>query len=148
MQALTPKNLLTWSLSACTRDAEYPPCNCPDCNQKLWSHGFRDRNLENTKIILKRYRCPRCTKVISIKPEGMLDYFQTLLKTMLVTLEHRLTFKSWPHLIPRQRSGHWLRAFYRHHKMHAPDQSPMSYLGHLAKESVNFFDKRSRTKKN
>lgn len=147
MQALTPKNHFTWSLSAFTRDAEYPPCNCPDCDQKLWSHGFRDRNLENRKIVLKRFRCPRCAKVISIKPAGMLDYFQSLLDTMILSLEHRLTFKSWPLDIPRQRAGHWLRAFYRHHRMHAPDQSPMSYLGLLANESVNFFDTGSRTKK-
>jgi hypothetical protein len=147
MRTQAPKIYLTWPLSAFTRDAEYPPCNCPDCKQKLWSHGFRDRNLENTKIVLKRLRCPKCCKVTSIRPAGMLDYFQTLLKAMIVTLEHRLTFKSWPLDIPRQRAGHWLRAFYRHHRMHAPDQSPKSYLGLLANESVNFFDKGSWTKK-
>ena len=147
MQAQAPKIYLAWSLSAFTRKAEYPPCNCPDCNQKLWSHGFRDRNLENTKIILKRYRCPRCTKVISIKPEGMLDYFQSLMDTMLSTIENRLSSTTWPTRMPRQRAGHWIRAFFKHHKMHAPSLEPLQFLVQLTTDRVNFFNKVLRKEK-
>ena len=147
VQALAPQNVNSWILSAFTRKAEYPACNCPTCGQKLWSHGYRDRHLENTKIVLKRFRCPNCSKVLSVRPAGMLDYFQSLMSTMILTIESRLSSTTWPIGIPRQRAGHWIRAFFRHQKMHARGMVPLQFLMQLKTDQVNFFNKISRTRK-
>jgi hypothetical protein len=134
----------TFPLSAFSRKTQYEPIDCPACQRRLWSHGFRERNLENRKIVLKRLRCPGCGKVSTIKPEGLIDFFQSLASTIYQTLLHRFQKKCWPRSTTRQRAGHWLRAFLRFSVHQDPNIDPMQHLINNGSADTDQFSKAMR----
>lgn len=135
------KITLLRSLSAFHREAKYDQVDCTRCKIAFWSHGFRERYLENQKIILKRLRCRQCKSVVTVKPHGMLMYFQSLFSSLVDVISHRLAHHVWPKNITRQKAGHWLRAFIRAHKHHAISTDPKDFLSELSKMGVDNFDK-------
>jgi hypothetical protein len=131
--------ILQKPLSAFSRKTQYEPMDCGSCKRRLWSHGCRDRNLENRKITLKRLRCPTCRKVVSIRPEGMCDYFQSLVSTIFQTLLFRFSERCWPRHVTRQRAGHWLRAFQRFFRFENPSADPLEFLLLTKSRGGNYF---------
>jgi hypothetical protein len=57
----------------------------------------------------KRYRCPRCGNVITLRPEGWWPRFWHAGANIRQTLHSRLETDSWPPGFTRQAGGHWLR---------------------------------------
>jgi hypothetical protein len=131
-------------LSAFTRKTQYEPLDCSFCKRRLWSHGYRDRNLENRKITLKRLRCPDCSKVVTIRPVGMCDYLQSLIPTIFQALLYRFRERCWPQFVTRQRAGHWLRAFQRFLRFENPSADPLDFLLLTKSRGENYFSKAMR----
>ena len=64
------------------------PDSCPKCGSKLWGHGFVSCFLcYITALFLKRYRCPNCKIVITIKPRGFWKKYQFRDKSIYHTLK-------------------------------------------------------------
>ena len=98
--------------------------NCPCGCKKVWGHGFVSRLLGGFTVELKRYRCPRCGKMMTMIPEGFWRNCQSSAAFILSTLVERLETFRWPALVTRQRGGFWLRRFQRYAAafFHSKDQ--------------------------
>lgn len=86
---------------------------CPNCYSHVWGHGYIRCYFTVLKghVFLKRYRCPHCGTVITMRPIGFWNRFQTAIEIIYKALAHRLSFGHWDVTIPRQRAGHWMRQF-------------------------------------
>lgn len=127
--------------SASQFNSQAIPRECPHCQEKLWSHGNRRRFYENSIINLKRLRCRSCRKVITLKPQGMLERFQSSINTIISAIKSRLLNYRWPLGMPRQRAGHWLRAFLIYLKMTDPTADPLQFLKTLKSTNFTFLGK-------
>jgi len=90
------------------------PSHCPRCkNSKLWGHGFVNFYFDGYKnsLILKRYRCFSCHCIITMKPTGFWNKYQTSIEKIYKTLKFRLEKHCWPPWTTRQKAGHWIKAF-------------------------------------
>jgi hypothetical protein len=83
-------------------------------------------------------------KVISIRPEGMCDFFQSLISTIFQTLMYRFSERCWPGSVTRQRAGHWLRAFQRFLRFENPSEDPLEFLLLTKAHGDNYFSKAMR----
>ena len=79
-------------------------------------------------MLLKRYRCPTCRRVLTMVPAGFCRRYQTAAADMAAALAARLRHRGWPVGIPRQRAGHWLRKFLAQCRMNHPLDDPLSVL--------------------
>jgi len=86
---------------------------CPKCHCHIWGHGYVPCYFAVLKghVFLKRYRCPHCWSVITMRPIGFWRRIQTAIETIYKALDYRLRFGHWQKMIPRQRAGHWMRRF-------------------------------------
>ena len=89
------------------------PSNCPKCSGGLWGHGYVFSN----NIFLKRYRCNRCTTVITLKPYGFWKKYKTSIAGIYSALRHRLTMYQWHAQTRRQVALHWLKKFTKFTRM-------------------------------
>ena len=109
------------------------PKQCPRChNPRLWGHGFVLRVFQELleAVFLKRWRCPRCCCILSVKPSGFdQGYVRTKRETIASEIHHRLIHKKW-HQAPRQRAGYWLHMFLTTLTIHFPEsrEEPVSTL--------------------
>jgi len=60
---------------------------------------------------LKRWRCPGCKIVITVRPQGFFSRIQSTTTNIYQALKTKLDSARWPLGLPRQRAGHWLRRF-------------------------------------
>lgn len=90
------------------------PESCKRCGSKLWGHGFVSGYLVAVAVLLyyKRYRCPVCRLVITLKPAGYWRYFRSSINEIFRVLWAKFKNHIWQ--CPRQRGGHWLSRF-RHY---------------------------------
>jgi len=121
------------------------PTICPCCNNsKLWGHGFVASCFEGHSqcLWLKRYRCPSCHCIITLKPIGFWKYYQSSIHTIVKILIHRFKERLWPPWASRQRSCHWMKAFIINIKMHEfdrfADKSPLEILERCFDKQINF----------
>jgi len=116
---------------------KYPwkrPDKCPHCDCMVWGHGYREVLFDgyNEPIPVKRWRCPRCGHVITCRPSGYFNRFQTQIQTIRYVLSHRLQTGRWPSGYSRGRCGHWFRALKRR---------VLAYLSNTWQSSlINAFD--------
>jgi hypothetical protein len=87
------------------------PVSCPGCGGLLWGHGYVWRFfLEAPKgCWIKRYCCPDCGKVITMRPIGYWPRFFHDREIIRGTLQYQNTHCVWPPGLKRQTGGHWLR---------------------------------------
>lgn len=87
---------------------ERPYCN--KCKCSFYGHGyvFRFFNSLPSGIYLKRWRCPRCRTVATVRPDSHWKGFQESISQVFKTLIFRVTNFKWPPWCTRQRGGHWL----------------------------------------
>jgi hypothetical protein len=105
--------------------------SCPNhCACKAWGHGRVLRYFEGfpAGLYVQRFRCPACGAVMTMRPEGFLPRFQTATRAIFEALRCRLGRRRWPPGLPRQRAGHWLRAFLTKVAMHFPGEDPLATL--------------------
>lgn len=77
------------------RDFPFPVVSsCPSCHTRvpLQKHGFYRRTVDtgnwNGRIYIRRYRCKRCGKTVSLLPSFCLPYFQYTVELIYMALEH------------------------------------------------------------
>ncbi len=87
------------------------PPSCPNCGRKLWGHGYVWRYFEEAMqgCWIKRYYCPGCGLVITMRPKGYWPRFQKQSRSINWILAHREKEKRWPPGVSRQSAGHWKR---------------------------------------
>lgn len=99
------------------RNFNWPkPHDCPRCNSvRIWGHGFVLANFDgfDASLWLRRYRCPDCSCIIRMKPEGYFRRFQASTDTILDCLRQRLSGGRWNPDLSKSRQRHWLSALKR-----------------------------------
>jgi hypothetical protein len=113
------------------------PC-CPCGSEKVWGHGFVTRIIDENVVELKRFRCPNCKRVFTLRPESHWLRFQTGFAAIAHALLNRLLQKKWPRFLPRQRCGHWLRRFQRFAEAHFPNADHVHLLLTLRDRKICF----------
>jgi len=95
---------------------KYPwkrPSECSRCQSsgKIWSHGYVSAIFDSftDPLYLKRYRCQDCGCVITMRPSSHFSRFQSSLKTIRSSLQHRMTNGRWPVTGAGPRMRHWAR---------------------------------------
>jgi hypothetical protein len=94
---------------------EFPwprPPSCPGCGGPVWGHGFVRRYFDVAPegCWIKRYHCPGCGKIITLRPKGYWPRFWCEISNIRSGLEARIKTECWPPWLKRQVGGHWLRA--------------------------------------
>ena len=76
------------------KDFPWPrPEQCPRCEgQRLWGHGYVQRYFEgwSERIWIKRYRCPDCRAVHTLRPERFYKGFYYSIWTILLSILNRV----------------------------------------------------------
>ena len=87
------------------------PDKCPRCNHyKVWMHGFVEALFDgfDAPLQLKRYRCPCCGCVITLRPDTHFSRIQASKETICSSLSCRIETKQWPLGLSKSRQRHWL----------------------------------------
>ena len=89
------------------------PDKCEQCGSaRVWGHGFVTAYFDGYSdcIYLRRYRCPDCSCVFLMKPEGYFNRFHASIDVIYTCLKNRLTIGRWPPFVGKSRQRHWLNA--------------------------------------
>ena len=117
--------------------------NRPDCTcgcKKVWGHGFVTRILDGCSVELKRFRCPQCQTVFTLRPSSFRPRFQNSIRVMFMGLVASLSTGRWARPVPRQRGRHWLRRLERFAAAHFPSEPILSLLQRLHEAGVFFLE--------
>jgi hypothetical protein len=99
---------------------KYPwsrPPWCPRCRSpRLWGHGYVHRYFDGFEwaLCLKRYRCPDCGAVHTLRPHHYDRRFQAIWFTIFLSLLKKMTLGRWLSGLSRQRQQYWWRGFKKH----------------------------------
>ena len=99
---------------------QYPwprPPWCPRCRSpRLWGHGYVPRYFDDFPgaLLLKRYRCPDCGAVHTLRPHLYDRRFQVIWFTIFLSLLKKITLGGWLSGMSRQRQQYWWRGFKKH----------------------------------
>jgi DNA-directed RNA polymerase subunit RPC12/RpoP len=99
------------------------PIKCPRCNHyKVWGHGHVSALFDGftDPLWLKRYRCPSCGCLITMRPASHFSGFQSSRATIRSALQHRLKHGRWPSDLASARMRHWLTNLKRQIIAHIP----------------------------
>jgi hypothetical protein len=84
---------------------------------RIWSHGFVGRYFDecDSPVELRRWRCPDCGAVYTMRPFGYWPRHHAPIRIILKSLCHRILRGFWDKAngLTRERQGHWLRALKR-----------------------------------
>ena len=93
------------------KDFPWPrPERCARCEgRRLWGHGYVQRYFEGCSegIWVKRYRCPDCGAVHTLRPDGFYRGFHYSIWTILVSLLNRIIHSRWLKCLSRQAQQYW-----------------------------------------
>ena len=129
------------------KDFKWPrPVECPKCHEpKVWGHGFVSAIFVafTAGLYLKRWRCPACRLILTVRPSGYFSRYQSPTKLIHETLGYRFICHHWPPKIPRQRALHWLNRFLlflrlQYGESQGDDAEPYHRLDQLFSASVKF----------
>jgi len=86
-----------------------------ECPERLW---------------VKRYRCPECGAVHTLRPQLYDRRFQVIWFTVFLSLLRKITLGQWLEGISRQRQQYWWRGFKKHasRKQNFVSESALSTL--------------------
>lgn len=97
---------------------KYPwqkPERCPRCgNCTLWGHGFVKRYFDGYSacLFLKRWRCPLCGAVHTMRPINYYPRFQLPIFIIFLSIFSKIVFSRWlKRDITRQRQQYWFKGF-------------------------------------
>jgi len=130
------------ALSEQGRDFNWGEHDCEKCNRGMWGHGFVTRCFSEvvSVLLVKRFRCPSCHVVVTIRPEGYWPRVRSSIITIFTTLHDRFESGRWGLEASRQRSGHWLRRFVKRVRMDWGDASDLkASLEFLYEKQLLFF---------
>ena len=98
-------------------EKNYPwprPKTCPQCGAtRLWGHGYVARYFDGftEALWMKRYRCPDCRAVHTLRPCSHWRGFWAPWRLILVSLLGKLRGRRWLSRFPRQRQQYWWKGF-------------------------------------
>jgi len=126
-------------LSKNGKNHKWEKCFCDKCHRNMWGHGFVMRYFSETcaEIYLKRYRCPKCSTVVTARPEGYWQRIRSSVQSIYEALKSKLS-GFWQAGFPRQRGLHWLKSFIELAKMENQVNLP-SFLAHCFVKQIRFF---------
>ena len=80
---------------------------------RVWGHGYVRRFFDGTEeaLWLKRYRCPDCSKVYTVRPKSHYRNFWASRITILKSIFNKLIHNSWITGVSRQRQQYWFKGF-------------------------------------
>ncbi len=87
---------------------------CPNCNShRVWKHGFVLRLFDgfDEGLWLRRYRCPDCKTVITMRPRDYLPRFQAPLAIIRKSLLSKKYKNQWLPGISCSRQNFWWQSF-------------------------------------
>jgi transposase-like protein len=99
------------------RGKRYPwkkPSYCPRCQStRLWGHGYIERYFDESDfpVWLRRYRCPVCRAVHTMRPVSHFRRFQSSAQEIIRSLWNKLSNNIWEQRQSRQRQQYWYRGF-------------------------------------
>ncbi|KRT62350.1 MAG: hypothetical protein XU11_C0086G0003 [Candidatus Dadabacteria bacterium CSP1-2] len=92
---------------------EYPwsrPKRCPRCKGiRLWGHGFAGRYFQGfvQRLWVKKYLCPDCKSVHTMRPSTHWRRFQSSRFVILRSLLYKIRRNKWRRSLPRQNQQYW-----------------------------------------
>ena len=94
---------------------KYPwhkPDKCPACHGKrLWGHGFVLRYFKGFAqgLWIKKYRCPDCGCVHTMRPSEFWKSFQYPISTIISCLKNKISKNKWASYAIRQNQQYWFK---------------------------------------
>jgi hypothetical protein len=94
---------------------KYPwprPGRCLSCKSvRLWGHGYVLRYFEDfaRPLWIRRFRCPDCHTVYTLRPDLFPRRFRYSLRTILSSLMRKITDGCWLPSLPRQNQQYWFK---------------------------------------
>ncbi len=137
---ILPIKITISELSKNGKAHKWGKCHCQDCHRDMWGHGYVARYFSNliAEVYLKRYRCPSCLTVVTVRPTGYWPRIHSSILAIFEALQSKLDHSFWPVGFPRQRGGHWLKRFVRLARMEMqPDLS--DFLNRCYSKQLSFF---------
>ena len=92
------------------------PAVCPRCqSHRVWGHGFVPRFFDgfSQALLMRRYRCPDCGVVITMRSRDYLPRFQAPLSSICKSLINKHYKNRWLTGLGRTRQQFWWNAFKR-----------------------------------
>jgi hypothetical protein len=90
------------------------PKRCLSCGSgRVWGHGYAQRYFEGYvyPLWVKRFRCPDCSCVYTMRPDLFYRRFRHPSATILASLVTRLREHRWLSCLPRQNQQYWYSGF-------------------------------------
>ncbi len=90
------------------------PGQCCTCHHFiLWGHGYVERYFDGfmEALWIKRWRCPLCKAVHTMRPEGYWKKFQAACTDIVKSLKGKIEHGRWLDKPSRQRQQYWWRGF-------------------------------------
>ena len=120
---------------------KYPwprPPWCPRCRSpRLWGHGYVPRYFDGflRALWIKRYCCPDCKAIHTLRPQLYDRRFQVVWFTIFLSLLKKITVGRWLSGWSRQRQQYWWRGFKKHasRKQNFSDETALATLDTLVK---------------
>jgi hypothetical protein len=104
-------------LSEAGKAYDWPrPLRCPGCgSSRLWGHGYAGRYFEGFCLPLwvKRYRCPECRAVHTLRPDAFLRALRYPAELIVSALRGKIAGRGWLRSLSRQAQQSWLRILRR-----------------------------------
>jgi hypothetical protein len=128
-------------LSDAGKKYPWPNLNkCPTCKgSRLWGHGYVLRYFDEHPegLWLKRYRCPDCGAVHTIRPEGYYRSFLAPWIIILASLIAKALSEKWLSCVSRQRQQYWWKGFLKQASRHSNIEGELyRVLGELFLSSI------------
>jgi hypothetical protein len=126
-------------LSKFGKDYKWEQHFCEACARPMWGHGYVSRYFAVllNSVFLKRYRCPQCKMVVTVRPSGYWPFVRSEIPNIYETLKCRLCTGRWPDQFPRQRGGHWLLKLVRFSQMEL-QSNLIAFLEHCFRKQIQF----------
>ncbi len=91
----------------------------------MWGHGYVERDFDFgdgliERVWIKRWRCPCCGTIYTMRPSSHWRRFLAPLKTIMASLHKKLRDGLWLSQITRQRQQYWRRGFNIQSHCHGP----------------------------
>ena len=90
------------------------PEQCPRCKgRRLWGHGYVQRYFErlSERVWIKRYRCPDCRAVHTLRPQGFYKGFHYSILTIFLSVVNKVVEGRWLKCLSRQVQQYWFKGF-------------------------------------
>jgi hypothetical protein len=90
-----------------------PEC-CRSCSsRRIWGHGYVKRYFEDScePLWVRRFRCPECGTVYTLRPDLFFKGFRYSLITIILSLVKKITDHRFLSSVSRQIQQYWRKGF-------------------------------------